>query len=1536
MSNLQAKTLISSNNFFFLRANQSWLLFFHSTRLQSISFIFLFSVSTSTTKRKTNMVAALVGGAFLSATVQVLFDRLASREFVNFFRAQKHDDKLLRKLKLTLLGLNVVLDDAEYKQITNPAVKDWVDELKVAVYHADDLLDEIATEALCCKSEAEVRSPTLTSSSNSFDVDIVSKIEEIIDRLEYFAKEKDVLGLREVAGQKWNHRLPTTSLVDESGVCGRDNDKEDVIKLLLSDEASGGNQKIDVIAIVGMGGVGKTTLAQFLYNDGRVDDHFDMKAWVCVSDEFDVVRVTRTILEAVIPQGSNTMDLSTKDLNQLQVKLKECLSGKKFLIVLDDVWNENYDNWDSLRSPFGYGGHGSRVIVTTRNESVSSIMQTVPIHRLQQLSDEDCWKLFVKHAFEKGDCGAHPNLERIGKKIVKKCKGLPLATKTLAGLLRSKRDVEDWNNILKSGIWDLPKEKSNILPALKLSYHYLPPHLKRCFAYCSIFPKNYEFQMERLVLMWMAEGFVEQPRSNKTREQVGYECFYELQSRSFFQRSNANKYCFVMHDLVNDLAQVVSGDFCYVLEDDNTHHISERVLHFSCVSSKFDGFEKFKLINDAKFLRTFLALNPAVYSYSWLSKKVLDDILPKLTSLRSLSLPCYKIMELPHSIGNLLHLRYLDLSYMEIKQLPESICTMYNLETLLLYNCHQLTTLPANLRNLIQLRHLDITGTNLQEMPMQMSQLKDLQLLTAFVVGKSKGLGIEELKDLRHLQRRLSISSLQNVTNGMGAMEAKLEEKMYLEKLVLEWSSSTNDSEKERDVLDKLKPHTNLKRLEIKNFGGTRFPDWLGDKSFCNIVHLSLDNCEYCFSLPPFGQLPSLKDLEISTMQGITKVGHEFYGDSSLSKPFQSPETLRFKEMLEWVDWYILESGEFSKLKELQVIKCPKLIGGLPKHIPSCVRLEIRECSRLVAQLSNICGAGTSELVLKGCDGVELGCRGLSSLTKLEISNMPNLKELTPELCTLTNLKEFTVWNCPSLLSFPDTGLPPMLTRLSIWDCKVLHSLPPMLTCLPKLVFPRSEDMENCNRSLETLSLSWCDALKPMWLGFFPKLRSLQILACTNFNSITDLNMLGLQNLTSLESLFLNGFSNLIFFPRGGLPGLNLTDFTIWHCAKLKSLPEGMHTLFPSLQSLELYDCPEIESFPEGGLPSSLHSLEIRNCGKLTARRREWDLQRLPSLRHFRLVGEYWRQFCPEDGVESFPEEGLLPSTLMSLSIENLPNLKSLNNRGLQLLGSLKYMKIEKCPQLQSLLEEGLPTSLFMLEFFGCPMLKPHYLKGKGQDWHKIACVPVIHMDGEVIFEQLTLRPAMDSAFDTLDRGLANHSGMSKMLMIFYHDIEVNIDCVQLGFLPRNIAKWVASLSDSGLFRFSGYVYPKDVLLTALEGSINIVQMILYGPAFSDISKAVQFEHVSSIRLLVLRHYKWPEYLETDFVFVTAQFLVAFSATFVKTSVQFSESEEFDPDVHLQLGQSLHSFWLYFSATSGKTSVQFSESEESDPDVCWS
>ncbi|KAL7234208.1 hypothetical protein ACSBR1_017746 [Camellia fascicularis] len=971
-------------------------------------------------------MADLVAGALLSASFQVLFERLSSPQLLNFFKSLTHHnegDKLLKKLKSKLLRLSVVLNDAEKQQFTNQLVKDWMDELKDAIYYADDLLDEIATKVLGCRVEAEFRSAatnqvtasTLTSDSSLYDAELVSKMEELVDRLECFLEEKDALGLKEVADLKWSHshRLPSTSLVDESGVYGRDDDKEKIIKIFLLNEAS--SNKIDVIPIIGMGGIGKTTLAQLIYNDGRVVEHFDMKAWVCVSDEFDVLRVTRTILEAIA-----SINYDTQDLNLLQVKLKESLMGKKFLIVLDDVWNENPSHWEILCTPFMAGAYGSKIIATTRNRSVASIMKTIPAHLLEHLSNEDCWLLFVKIAFDKGDSKAFPKLEKIGKQIVDRCKGLPLAAKTLAGLLGFKLDVEEWDEILKSDIWNLPEDKNNILPALRLSYHYLPSHLKQCFAFCSTFPKDYGFVKEKLVLFWIALNYVQQTRNNKTLEKIGEEYFDELLSRSFFQQPSGSRSFFVMHDLVHDLAQVVHGQFSFRIDDKKLLDISPKARHFSYKRTTLDGFEKFKAINKAKYLRSILQLDryqDRCY-HSRLSKKVLDDIFPTQRCLRLLSLPGYNIMDLHDSIGNMIHIRYLDLSTTKIKKLPEVVCTLYNLQTLLLSNCSLLTTLPMEIGKLIFLRHLDISGTNLMEMPMQMSQLKGLQHLTDFVVGKCSGSGINELKEFHHLRAKLTISGLQNVKSGRDALEAKLKEKEHLEEIVLEWSNTTEDSQNEREVLENLQPHTNLKRLTIKRYGGTRFSEWLGDHSYSTIVSLCLDECDHCFSLPPLGKLPSLKHLHIARMNGITMVGEEFYGDGSSTKPFQSLETLHFEEMLEWVEWYILGAEEFSQLKELCIIKCPKLVGGLPKHMTSWVRLEIRECSALMASLPRTSVA--NKLVLNGCDGgVDLGWHCVSSLVKLEISNMPNLKELTPELYMLTNLRELIIGNCPSLVLFP-------------------------------------------------------------------------------------------------------------------------------------------------------------------------------------------------------------------------------------------------------------------------------------------------------------------------------------------------------------------------------------------------------------------------------------------------------------------------------------------------------------------------------------
>ncbi|KAF5441811.1 hypothetical protein F2P56_036969 [Juglans regia] len=433
-------------------------------------------------------MAELVVSAFL----QVLIDRMVSRDFVDFLRGRKPSDELLYKLKNALLSVGAVLEDVEDKQVTNSSVKTWLDELKHAVYDADDVLDEIATKALQSK----------------LDVEFGTKI-----------ASKNVLGLVQASTFR---RKPseTTSLVEDSDICGRNDDKDERIKKLLPNDAS--DNKIGMIAIVGMGGLGKSTIAQLVYNDKKVQKHFDLVAWVSVSEEFDMFKVTKSILEAVVP--SSTKDI--QDLNQLQLKLKEKLMGKKFLFVLDDVWNRNYTECEILSNPFKSGTQGSRIIMTTRDVDVASAMRAFEIHHLKELQGEDCWKLFARHAFlHDANSYMHSEFEELGRQIVEKCKGLPLAIKTIGALLRSKGlVVSEWEKVLNSEIWSLSNE---ILPALRLSYKDLPSYIKRCFAYCSVFPKDHPFKKDELVLLWMAEGILHEIE-NKTMEAVGNDYFDTL------------------------------------------------------------------------------------------------------------------------------------------------------------------------------------------------------------------------------------------------------------------------------------------------------------------------------------------------------------------------------------------------------------------------------------------------------------------------------------------------------------------------------------------------------------------------------------------------------------------------------------------------------------------------------------------------------------------------------------------------------------------------------------------------------------------------------------------------------------------------------------------------------------------------------------------------------------------------------------------------------------------------------------------------
>ena len=860
--------------------------------------------------------ASLVGGAFLSATLKVLFAKMASQEVVDFIRGRKVPDTLLKKLKTTCLPLHAVLNDAEEKEFTNLQIKEWLDELKDAVYDAEDILDEIAAGALQCQLEAKskVRS-CITCTFTCSEQKLKSKIEVVLVRLDELAKQMDLIGLREGVGLGGKPlpriRLPTTSLVKETRIIGRDDVKEPIVNLLLSNDAKG-NEHLCVIPIAGMGGIGKTTLAQLIYNDQRITEHFNIRFWVCVSEEFDVVRITKSILEAVTSQKCDTTDF-----NMIQTRLKKGLMGKKFLLVLDDVWNENYGDWELLKNPFKYGTLGSKIIVTTRNESVASVTRPIKIFHLDKLSEEDCWCLFANHAFENGNYNAYPELEKIGRKIIKKCDGLPLAAKALGALLHCKLDEEEWYKILNSKIWSLPNDGGDILPAIRLSYNYLPSHLKRCFAYCSIFPKDYELKKEEVVQLWMAEGFLQQVDENKEMEEIGNEYFLDLVSRSLLQRSNGKKFHFVMHALVHDLAKFVSGRFNFRLEGDYKNKIINKTRHFSYLRSQYDTGKKFEALYKAKHLRTFLPLQLHKANVDlYLTKKVPQDLLLTLKCLRVLSLSHYtNMIELPERIGDLQHLRYLDVSCTKIERLPYSICRLCNLQTLNLSECKFLVMLPSDMQKLINLRHLNITGTSIQKMPIHMGRLQCLRTLTKFIVEKDMGFQIGELGELSNLWGVIVISKLQNVINPTNALSAKLKAKRHLDELTLEWDADYKISLSERDILNNLQPHTNLIKLVINNYKGTSFPNWIGDHSFSNITVVHLNYCRNCPSLPSLGKLPSLQDLSIVGFDEVVKVGPEFYGSSSSNiTPFRSLEILKFERMLKWEEWFPCE-GVFPRLQ---------------------------------------------------------------------------------------------------------------------------------------------------------------------------------------------------------------------------------------------------------------------------------------------------------------------------------------------------------------------------------------------------------------------------------------------------------------------------------------------------------------------------------------------------------------------------------------------------------------------------------------------
>ncbi|KAL0908658.1 hypothetical protein M5K25_023163 [Dendrobium thyrsiflorum] len=1198
----------------------------------------------------------------------------------------------------------------------NPDLNRWLWKLRDAIDEADDLLDDfeyMKHEEQLTKNNDETEKRK-SSSSTSFLLESVCKIfkvsnrtikmhpnlnrlKEVVQKLDKVSAEVSTFLhlLESTKQQEQQHELYKTRETGSfpgNDLIGRGKEKEFVMQWLMkpSNEHQGTDlyRNISLLSIVGHGGMGKTTLLQHVY-ENEMTEEFNLKMWVCVSNNFDAKKVIADMLQSHKKEKPNL-----DSLDALQGKLKQEVMSKRFLLVLDDIWGEEEERykskWENVLAPLSCGSLGSKILVTTRMDSAASIIAKVMKKNketltLQGLDEDECLLLLNTHAFaDVENLDDHKKLRLITGQIAKKLSGSPLAAKVMGGILNSDLDETRWGKVLDFDTGIIKLGQNDIMPVLRLSYVCLPQSLQSCFTFCCIFPQDHEFDKDDLVRMWIALGFIQSSSNQReTMEDIGGRYFDILVNKSFFDKYG-NYY--KMHDLLQELAQYVSSQECFRIEGENelSYRIPETIRHLAVNTNNLEVVRK---------IEKFKSLHSLHLTYSKDDQDFVDVLTKTFEILRSIRLLCINNQQLemiPEAIGCLRHLRYLKIARTSVAQLPRSLSNLYHL-MFIIYDKGGLRIhndfLPKDLNNLFNLRYLKFPWDDIRGMH-GIGKLKSLQGLDGFYIKNEIGYKFGELEHMNEL-RQLRIKLLKNVKDAEEACTAKICEKRNLVDLSLEWNHLHNndwryslatrgvksipptlenifDPYLDEKVLDNLQPHNSLKQLRIFLFMGTRSARWMNDINLIsNLECIRLEECLKWQTLPPLGQLPFLKYLLLRNMPKAKLLDNKFHGNCK-GCLFPSLKVLEIEnlEVLEdWFDAAAVAEGDclFPCLTELYLRDCQHL-QELPFLPPNLKKLEIDNIGWKTFNWLQCASNGciqelkitrNDELISFPIEAEQWFLQASSSLHKLYFMELKSLLSLPSSLASLSSLKILHVKNAPQLQMLPN--IPASLEKLVLDNLKSLQCLPSSLSI----------------SSLAVLELSSIPLLKSL-PDLPPSLRSMNIY-CGNLYCLPSC----LPSLSYLQKISISDVPLTQELPK--LPS-SLCELSFINVKSLQSLPPSLTSL-SSLEILSIINVTQLRLLPN--FPTSLERLSLRELK---------SLQCLPSsLSSISSLKYLYLGHIPL--LKSLPD---FPPFLCWLHLCDLENLDCLPSY-LSGLSSLKEIRIANVPRLQEL--PSLPSSLCQLAF---------------------------------------------------------------------------------------------------------------------------------------------------------------------------------------------------------------------------------------------